>query len=119
MWLAFYLVSSMVLAALVGGVWATIDFAPIAIMLLSGPALAAVILIYARLLGRLAWRLTLDAPPEHAAPHDREARPRKSKRRKRRGRRIQLQIPDDLSAVNPPAERAAAPRPRLDFHKRP
>lgn len=58
MWIAFYFISSIVVATwAVPTVWA-FEFSPELVILLSAPALAAVILIYARLLGRLAWKMS-------------------------------------------------------------
>lgn len=61
-WLAFYFES-----ALLGAVWLVplvigFGLAPTITMLLNGPVLAAVCLIYARLLGRVAWHIGTKMP---------------------------------------------------------
>jgi hypothetical protein len=127
MWLAFYLVSTAVLAGWFIPTAVAISVAPFVVMLVAGPALAAVILIYARLVGRLAWRITIvmapavDAkPPTDSTGHPRPDSRKASKKRKRAGRRIQVQIPDEAKpAPGTQADRPMVPRPRLDFHKRP
>ncbi len=130
-WLAFYVISTFLLAAwfVATGLFALL--APILVMILSGCALAAVILIYARLLGRLAWRLTQEARATSrrqtpASGHERpvESPPRtlpvqRGSKKRKKVRRLKLNLPDDLSQPPPDDQGESSSRPRLDFHKRP
>jgi hypothetical protein len=124
-WLAFYIVSTLLLAAWLVPTSFAVQAAPYASVLLAAPALAAVMLIYARLLGRLAWRITYDPTPRRrrattepespAAPA--ELRPSGKKRKK--VRRLKFDFPDDATDT-PASEPPSAPQapPRLDFHKK-
>lgn len=123
-WLAFYVVSTALLAIWFAGAYALNAEAPGLAMLLGAPGLAAVILIYARLLGRLAWRIGFEAAPVDGqaqrgnVPFKSPPLARRSKKRKK-VRRLKLNLPDELDQASGGVEdRAAAPRPRLDFHKR-
>ncbi|MBW3543005.1 MAG: hypothetical protein KY476_22310 [Planctomycetes bacterium] len=55
-WLAFYAISGGVLAACGGAIALLNEWSAFAALLCSGPFLATVLLLYPRLLGRLAWR---------------------------------------------------------------
>ncbi|MGD9720697.1 MAG: hypothetical protein AB7O59_16160 [Pirellulales bacterium] len=126
-WLAFYIVSTFLLAAWLIGTSFALQAAPFASMLLAAPALAAVILIYARLLGRLAWRVTYDpsAGARVARFDDRPtsestdvAAPRPGKKRKKT-RRLKFEMPDEAADARASAPPPGPPvPPRLDFHKR-
>jgi hypothetical protein len=118
----FYLLTTLMAAA-----WfAAFDWgyaqAPYLTVFLAGPVVAAMLLVYARLLGRLAWRAS-GAP---AAPVEDEAeKPRaedapvvsqQSKPGKRKKRStIRIEIPDEVT----PGERPPEPTPRISFHLRP
>jgi predicted Zn finger-like uncharacterized protein len=142
-WLAFYLVSTLLLGGWFVGSLFLLGQSPYGGVVLVGPALAAVMLIYARLLGRLGWRLAyverptgtrkrrpgqqgIEAPPVATSFQDTAPRPevapqsttasRKSKKRKKVRR---LKLPDDLDQPSAPREAEQPVRPRIDFHKRP
>ncbi len=138
-WLGFYLISTLLLAGWFVAALFALGAAPYAGMLLVAPALAAVMLIYARLLGRLAWRMAYQAAPQRkrrgaggsvpepppkdappaaaplpvAASSPAEAPPRKRKKVRK------LKLPDDLDERVERRKNDLPPRPRLDFHKRP
>jgi hypothetical protein len=57
-WGLFELLAAAILAAPPATGWVLFRFSPMAAALVAGPALAASILIYARLLGRLGWRVS-------------------------------------------------------------
>ncbi|REK09874.1 MAG: hypothetical protein DWQ37_17345 [Planctomycetota bacterium] len=126
-WLTFYLLS----AAMFIGWQAMLVFgfasAPMLGAFISGPIVAAIMLIYARLLGRVAWR----ASGANMAASEREAgaapassgkaqpaaapKPNKSKKR-RKHRKIHIELPDE----EPPADNSSShERPRISFHHRP
>jgi hypothetical protein len=129
-WMMFYLLTT----AMIAGWVVAFDFAypqaPNLTVLFSGPALAAIMLIYSRLLGRVAWRASgaPAAPVEREEPvlsadagSKRTARGQKTeskkagqpKRKKRRS--IQIEIPDEIEAP----DRRQQPPPRINFHLRP
>jgi hypothetical protein len=58
-WLTFYVLSGLLWAGLMGAFWGLAQLHDFLAPVLGGPLLAATVLIYARLLGRLAWRATL------------------------------------------------------------
>ncbi len=123
-WLAFYVISTPLLAGWSVGSLFLLGQSPYASVVLLGPALAAVVLIYARLLGRLGWRLAyvekptgvrkrrpggLEAPPvasalQETAPRP-EAAPRStaaSSKSKKRKKVRKLKLPDDLEQQSAP-----------------
>ena len=134
-WITFYLLSTCLLAA--GGVAFRYAFpeAPYLTVFLFGPVEATLMLLYARLLGRLAWRasdapivsIEVDEPPPPGEDFeevrqnvggdedDEDAnsgyRPGSTTRRKRRFR-MQAEFPDDAASatfIPPPL-----PPPRID-----
>ncbi len=118
-WLMFYLLTVSMFAGWCFVMDWGITEAPYLTMLFNGPVLAAMMLVDARLLGRLAWRAS-GAP---AAPREDQAAARvggvkASKKRKKR-RRIQIEFPDDL--VLPQASDHAPPvlAPPIEFPRRP
>jgi hypothetical protein len=126
-WLMFYLVSTGLIALAAYGFDHAYRESPLATLVLSGPVLAALLLIYARLVGRLAWKasgapiapIELDGePPELAAALDAELNDpdlvEKQPKRGKRGSRVLLEVPDDLIERNPHPE----PPPRIDLHGR-
>jgi hypothetical protein len=122
-WLAFYLISTLVVGTWFVASGLLFPAAPGVVLLLSPMIAAAVLLIYARLLGRLAWRITMDGVDLPAAEEPSAASvaasPRRSKKR-RKVRKLKLDIPDDLDG--PPIAATEPPpvvRPKLDFHHRP
>ena len=126
-WLMFYLLTTGMFA----GWLVAFDFAypraPNLTVLFSGPVLAAMMLIYARLLGRVAWCASgaPAAPVEREQPADasskREAagqnkQTKQARRTKRKTRRsIQIEIPDEIDTP----DRRQQPPPRINFHLRP
>lgn len=63
-WLLFYGLSVAVWGVWIGSVWWGLSMSgPFLTFLLTGPVLAAAVFIYARLLGRLGWRATVEAAP--------------------------------------------------------
>ncbi len=115
-WLAFYLVSTVSIALWFAATEGLLIAAPAIAVFLSAPLLAALVLIYARLLGRLAWRITMLAPPPATSSGKAPAKPPAATGKKTR--RLKLNIPDDLGAAPPATDRKGQPRPRIDFHKR-
>ena len=76
------------------------DFgAPFAALVLSGPVLAAMLLIYGRLLGRLAWRASgaAAAPRESGSASTGRETFGTSNRKKKKRRRARFEFPDELS----------------------
>jgi DNA-directed RNA polymerase subunit RPC12/RpoP len=61
-WLAFYFESALLGAAWLVPLVVGLEIAPVLTMSLNGPVLAAVCLIYARLLGRVAWHIGTKVP---------------------------------------------------------
>ncbi len=93
-WLVFYLLSGIVVGGWVALATYTLAFEPYAMTALLAAILAAVMLIYARLLGRLGWVITIayrgdDGRGDEEEPSARrerdEAATRPTKRRRRRG----------------------------------
>jgi hypothetical protein len=127
-WLMFYLVSIGLITLVAYGFDYAYRESPVTTLLLSGPVLAALLLIYARLIGRLAWKasgakiapIELDGePPEVAAERDLELNDpdlvvREPKRGKRKSR-VLIEIPDEMIQRDPNPD----PPPRIDFHRRP
>jgi predicted Zn finger-like uncharacterized protein len=120
-WLVFHLLTVLLFAAWI----VAFDFgfreAPYVTVLLSGPVLATIMLVYSRLLGRLAWRASgaAVARVERGNDEKREDRSRpeeRSKRPKRKRRTsIQIEIPDELDLGG----NSEQPPPRINFHLRP
>lgn len=127
-WLGFYLISTLVVGGWLVASGLLFPEAPGVVLLLSPMIGAAVILIYARLLGRLAWRITTDgvdfskiesSRSSTAVASTAAAAPRRGKNR-RKVRKLKLNLPDELDA--PPSNELEPPpvaRPKLDFHHRP
>jgi hypothetical protein len=80
-WLVFYALTG-ALTAVLAGAGALAAWQPLVAAVVVGPVEAAYLLIYPRLLGRLAWKASTIEPPERDEPDDAE-RPRKRKKRKR------------------------------------
>ncbi len=129
-WLAFYLLSTAILALAVAAFVFGLPEAPIATCIAMGPVLAAALLIYARLLGRLAWGASGGRAPPTASQIKKAkreaadaalARSRQGKKRRRK----QIIVPDYVEpdetspSENRPAENRPPERPRLNFHHRP
>ncbi len=116
-WLKFYLLSTPLLAAWVVGFDAVASEMPYLAVLLSGPVVAALILIYGRLLGRLAWSITRTSGsvPRGAAQQPEPDVQRASRSAGQRRKRIVVPEPGEGAA----ASQAPAAAPRLDFHRKP
>jgi DNA-directed RNA polymerase subunit M/transcription elongation factor TFIIS len=129
-WLMFYLLTTGMIAGWVVAFDFCLPQAPNLTVLLSGPVLAAIMLIYARLLGRVAWRASgaPAAPVEREEPTQpadasskgqwggRKKQAKQASRTKRKRRRsIQIEIPDEIEAP----DRRQQPPPRISFHLRP
>lgn len=71
-WLAFYVESALLGAAWLVPLLIGIGEAPVLMILLNGPVLAAVCLIYARLLGRVAWHIGTKMPRPVEVPDNSE-----------------------------------------------
>jgi hypothetical protein len=120
-WLMFQVMTVLLFAGWVVAFDFALPLAPYLTVLLSGPALATIMLLYARLLGRLAWRAS-GAPParvdernaEEEGDAARKIEPSKRAARKRR-KSIQIEIPDEIE----PGSGPEPPRPRINFHLRP
>ncbi len=120
-WLAFYLVSGLLVGATAAAILAGVGSAPELTWLLAGPVLAAVALIYARLLGRLAWKAsgTTMAPVEIKGDVDPDEiietvkRAAEPKRKSKKRSRVKIVVPEEIDRHEPPSE-----RPRINFHHR-
>lgn len=128
-WLMFYLLTTGMFALWVVGFDLAATQAPYLTVVLSGPVLAAMMLIYARLLGRLAWRASgapivvveEEQPLQTARAKDKTdaaAEPAKKRRgAKAKKRRFkQIEIPTEVDTPHEPDE---SPRQRINFHLRP
>jgi hypothetical protein len=117
LWLMFYLVATPVFGGAIIAAESLYPKFPGTVLLLGGPVLAAVLLIYSRLLGRLAWRISgaAVAPIEVDSEEEAESLASDKGRRKKRTS-VRILVPDEL----PPAElnASAPPPPRLNFHHR-
>jgi hypothetical protein len=96
-WIVFYLVST----ALLGGWFVimslTVTAAPYLLVVLLAPALAAVVLIYARLLGRLGWYISGLPVPRRGERSS--GSPEAEKTPQKKGRRRRLVVPEDFAAA--------------------
>jgi predicted Zn finger-like uncharacterized protein len=119
-WLAFQVLTLAMFAAWIVAFDYGFQQAPYLTALVSGPVLAAIMLIYARLLGRLAWRASgapaVRVEKDDAGEHRGSPQPAKtSKRTKRKRRRSKrIEIPDEVEPGSAPP-----PPPRINFHLRP
>jgi hypothetical protein len=105
-WLVFYLMVGTMLAAWIFAFGALVREAPFAALILSGPILAAMLLIYGRLLGRLAWAAS---GASVASGRSSAAGPASTgKRKKKKRRRTRFEFPDEL---NLPADGMPEPPP--------
>jgi hypothetical protein len=127
-WLMFYLLTIGMAAAWFAAFDLAFPRAPYLTVFFSGPAIAAMMLIYARLLGRVAWRAS-GAPaasvekdsgggPGDAGGKRKSPPPAKgAKGKKRRKRRsIRIEIPAEADSGERPQP---PPPPRISFHLRP
>lgn len=121
-WLGFYLISSLVVGGWFVASGLLFREAPGVVLLVSPMIGAAVMLIYARLLGRLAWRITTDgvdfSESEGRRSSAEVASTRPGKKR-RKVRKLKLNLPDELDGPPGAAEPPPVVRPKLDFHHRP
>lgn len=123
-WLTFQVMTVVLFAGWITAFDYGFPQAPHLTALFSGPVLATIMLIYARLLGRLAWKAS-GAPmarvqgadkgdgerPADSAPGAKKSKPPRRKRRKS----IQIEIPDEFDSGEGPQQ----PPPRINFHLRP
>ena len=95
-WLVFYLIATALVVGWFAVASLTIAFAPYLVVLVLAPALGAVVLIYARLLGRLAWCITGSPalPREDQTARRTDAGTSVKKKRRRR-----IVVPEDLDAA--------------------
>jgi len=117
-WLAFYLIVAAMLGLWIYGFDAMVREAPFAALVLSGPVLAAMLLIYGRLLGRLAWGASGAgvAPGRSSAASAARETVGSSKRKKKKRRRARFEFPDELSL---PADGIPEPPPIVNPRRRP
>lgn len=116
-WLMFHLLTIPMAAGWIVAFVYGFARSPYLTLLASGPAVAAIMLIYARLLGRLAWRAS-GAPPAAVEVADKrgpaKSQPKKPTKRKKRSK-IRIEIPDEVEPRDVPGD----PPPRINFHLRP
>ena len=122
-WLLFYLLTTMMLLAWCIAFGFVFIVAPYAAMILSGPVLGAMMLIYARWLGRLAWRAS-GAPAaaiedvSEPSGGDMESKKTGSSKHAKKRQRIRIQLPDFDAVAGMVSDQPPAARPRIDFHRR-
>ena len=115
-WLAFYVISTLLIGGWLAGTAALLPNGAFLVVLGSAAALAAVVLIYARLLGRLGWRISTEFSPDDGPAGTSPPRGRR-KRKKRRKRGSKLKFPDELAL--PGGMPSDEPPATIDFHSRP
>jgi DNA-directed RNA polymerase subunit RPC12/RpoP len=113
-WLIFYLLTTVLVVGWFAVASWAIAFAPYLLVLVLAPALAAVMLIYARLLGRLGWCITgSPAAPQEARSAASPAIAKPAKRKRRR-----IVVPEDLdAAAQMVAERRPASAPPINVDR--
>jgi hypothetical protein len=116
-WIVFYLVSTVVLAGWFVVTRLTIGLAPYLTVLVLAPAFGAVVLIYARLLGRLGWRISgsRTAVQDDRSPVRSHAGESARKTRKR----ARLRMPDDLDEAAHMIAPDRLPSPPINSEGRP
>jgi predicted Zn finger-like uncharacterized protein len=119
-WLTYYLLTTLMLAAWIVAFDYSYPAAPYATIFFSGMVLATIMLIWARLLGRLAWRISgmpgmvvEKSPDVKASALAPSVAAVESVKRKKRSR-IRIEIPDEINSPDEPT-----PPPRINFHLRP
>lgn len=120
-WVMFYLLTTLMAAVVGVAAYYSFGFSPFATCLLGGPVLATVTLLYARLLGRLAWKasgsrmaqIELSGTPEDAAVLAEAAglELASNKTKAKRRSRVRIVIPDEQVPREPDGE-----APRIKFH---
>jgi hypothetical protein len=115
-WLAFYLIVGTMLGSWIFAFDALVREAPFVALILSGPVLAAMLLIYGRLLGRLAWGASGAAVAADGSASAGRERTGPSKRKKKKRRRTRFEFPDEL---NLPADGIPEPPPIINPQRRP
>lgn len=116
-WFMFYLLTAAMLVGWLFALVAGLREMPYLAMLVSGPVLAALMLIYARLLGRVAWkasgaRMTAQEDPGDGKP----AATRRGKKKRRQ--RIHFEMPDTMDSAAKKGSDESLPRERITFHHR-
>jgi len=117
-WVMFYLLTTLMAAVVGAGAYIGMEYSPLAVFVLGGPVLATVALIYARLLGRLAWKasgsrmaqIEVDTAPDDAAPLAEAERAFASTKGRKRSR-VRIVIPDEHAPGEPDRD-----TPRINFH---
>jgi len=119
-WVMFYLIITLMAAAVGVAAYYSFDLSPLATFFVGGPVLATVALVYARLLGRLAWKASgsrmaqteLDTSPEDATPlAEAELASALAKGKGKKRSRVRIVIPDEQVPREPDGG-----TPRINFH---
>jgi hypothetical protein len=119
-WVMFYLLATLIAATAGAAAYYGFSFSPLATFALGGPVLATGALIYARLLGRLAWKasgsrmaqIELDGTPEDAAHlAAAELASASTRGRAKKRSRVRIVIPDEQVPREPDGG-----TPRINFH---
>ncbi len=119
-WVMFYLLVTLMAAAVGVAAYYSFDFSPLATFFVGGPVLATVALVYARLLGRLAWKasgsrmaqIELDTSPEDAALLvEGELASALARGKGKKRSRVRIVIPDEQVPREPDGG-----TPRINFH---
>jgi hypothetical protein len=109
-WLMFYLVTTPLVVGWLAVAIVSLPAAPFLAVVPLAPALAAVLLIYARLLGRLGWTIT--GSPAMSREDHRAGDSGRPKAAKKKRRRKQRAFPGDLdAAADMVADRRPTPGP--------
>jgi hypothetical protein len=95
-WMIFYLMTTLLLAGCLVLMDAAIPRAPYATAAAIGPILATISLVYARLLGRVAWKAAGMPDSRREKPADESPQPGK---RKKKRRKMLFGSPEDLEAA--------------------
>jgi hypothetical protein len=104
----FYLISLVLLFLALGSLAVSILHGPPLLLILAAPLSAALFLIYARLLGRLAWRIVQLGPIKASRPAKRPT-PRKVAAKPARPRQPEAEGQDPWSVPDPDPEPVIAP----------
>ncbi len=105
-WLLFYLITTPLMLAWLVLSGLGLAKAPYLVSLASGPALATIMLLYARLLGRVAWKASGMPDNWRTKSADESVQPGE---RKKKRRKMRIAFPEDLDAA---ARQLASEPPR-------
>ncbi|HEX5442643.1 MAG TPA: hypothetical protein VFW87_02385, partial [Pirellulales bacterium] len=118
-WLMFQLLTLSLLAGCSVAFYFGFQHSPYSTVVLFAPVLAAIMLIYSRLLGRLAWRASGAPAAIVETRQGAKDSPRRSETsqvsRKKKRKRIEFEFPDESRPNEGPQP---PPVPRLNFHLR-